>query len=53
MCRILNISRSGYYKYQEPETKKDEYAELVCKIFKENQEPTVQDVLKKNVKDKA
>ena len=37
MCRILKISRSGYYKYQEPETKKDEYTELVCKIFKENQ----------------
>lgn len=37
MCRILKISRSCYYKYQEPETKKDEYTGLICKIFKENQ----------------
>lgn len=37
MCRILNISRSGYYNYKDPVERKDEYTELVTKIFYENQ----------------
>lgn len=37
MCKILEISRSGYYKYKELKNNKDEHTILVCKVFKENQ----------------
>ena len=37
MCKILNISRSTYYCYEEYETKKDEINDIVVKIFNENQ----------------
>ena len=37
MCDILEINRSGYYKYKEPDASKDEYTELTVKIFNENQ----------------
>lgn len=36
MCKILNISRSGYYSYEEPSTKEDIYSEIVEKTFNEN-----------------
>lgn len=36
MCRILQINRSGFYKYKEPEDKKDEHTQLVCKLFRDN-----------------
>ena len=37
MCKILKISRSTYYCYEEYETKKDEINDIVIKIFNENQ----------------
>ena len=37
MCKILQISRSGFYKYKEPQENKDEHTELVSKIFRDNQ----------------
>ena len=37
MCKILKISRSTYYCYEEYETKKDEINDIVVKIFNENQ----------------
>ena len=37
MCRILRISRSGYYKHQESISRVDDHRELVTKIFLENQ----------------
>ncbi len=37
MCKTLEISRSTYYSYKEPETKKDVLNDLVVKIFNENQ----------------
>jgi len=37
MCKALEISRSTYYSYKEPETKKDVLNDLVVKIFNENQ----------------
>lgn len=36
MCKILEISTSGYYNYKEPEQAKDEHTKLVSKIFNEN-----------------
>jgi len=37
MCKILNISRSTYYAYNEIAVKKDELNDTVVKIFNENQ----------------
>lgn len=37
MCKILKISRSGFYKYKEPMENKDEHTGLVSKVFYENQ----------------
>lgn len=37
MCKILKISRSTYYCYEESEAKKDEINDVVVKIFNENQ----------------
>ena len=37
MCKILQISRSGFYKYKEPQENKDEHTELVSKIFRDDQ----------------
>ncbi len=37
MCKCLNISRSGYYGYQETESSIDEHNDDVVKIFNENQ----------------
>ena len=37
MCKILKISRSTYYSYEESEAKKDELNDFVVKIFNENQ----------------
>lgn len=37
MCRILRISRSGYYKHQESISRVDDHRELVTKIFLGNQ----------------
>lgn len=36
MCKILGISRSGYYNYKETITSEDEHTETVKKIFNEN-----------------
>ncbi|CAM3643483.1 hypothetical protein ERUR111494_04695 [Erysipelothrix urinaevulpis] len=38
MCRILEISRSGYYKYRDKDfsKKKDIHTDLVIKIFHES-----------------
>jgi len=37
MCKILDISRSTYYAYNEIPVKKDELNDTVVKIFNENQ----------------
>lgn len=37
MCKILNISRSTYYSYKDPDKKEDALTETVVKIFCENQ----------------
>lgn len=37
MCKILKISRSTYYSYEESEAKKDEINDVVITIFNENQ----------------
>ena len=37
MCKVLGISRSTYYAYQESESSKDELNDIVVKIFNENQ----------------
>lgn len=37
MCKILNISRSTYYSYKDPDNKEDALTETVVKIFGENQ----------------
>jgi transposase InsO family protein len=37
MCKILKISRSTYYYYEETEAKKDEINDVIVKIFNENQ----------------
>ncbi|MBP2652322.1 MAG: family transposase [Firmicutes bacterium] len=37
MCKILKISRSTYYSYEEPEKKKDKINDIVVKIFNQNQ----------------
>lgn len=36
MCKVLNISRSGYYKYKDPVKSKDIYTDLVIKVFNQN-----------------
>ncbi len=36
MCKVLNISRSGYYKYKDPVESKDIYTDQVIKVFNEN-----------------
>ena len=35
MCKILEISRSGYYKYKDKDfsKQKDEHTDLVVKVF--------------------
>lgn len=37
MCKCLQISRSGYYRYQEKAVVVDEYNDEVVRIFNENQ----------------
>ena len=37
MCKVLKISRSTYYAYDEPSIKKDGLNDLVVNIFNENQ----------------
>lgn len=37
MCKILKISRSTYYSYEESKAKKDEINDVVITIFNENQ----------------
>jgi len=37
MCKVLNISRSTYYSYKEPDSKEHVFTETVVKIFNENQ----------------
>ena len=37
MCKILKISRSTYYCYEEAAAKKDNINDVVVKIFNENQ----------------
>ncbi|MDF9835579.1 putative transposase [Breznakia sp. PF5-3] len=37
MCKALNISRSGYYKYQDKVAKVDNYNDIVVRIFNDNQ----------------
>lgn len=36
MCRLLRINRSSFYKYKDPEDKKDKHTEFVCKLFRDN-----------------
>ena len=36
MCKILEISTSGYYNYKEPINEKDEYTEKIIRIFNQN-----------------
>ena len=36
MCKILEISTSGYYSYIEPINEKDEYTEKIIRIFNQN-----------------
>ena len=37
MCKILKISHSTYYSYEETEAKRDKINDIVVKIFNENQ----------------
>lgn len=37
MCKVLNISRSGYYAYLEQHAKLDEMNDIVVDVFNENQ----------------
>lgn len=37
MCKCLEISRTGYYTYQEKVSKVDQYNDLVVEIFNDNQ----------------
>lgn len=36
MCKILKISRSGYYNYNEPINSKDKHTELIVQIFNQD-----------------
>ena len=36
MCKLLNISRSNYYTYQEKQKTKDPMTDAVCRIFRDN-----------------
>ena len=36
MCKILEISTSGYYSYKEPINVKDEHTEKIINIFNQN-----------------
>lgn len=36
MCKILSISRAGFYKYEEKENRKDEHTDLVHHIFRDS-----------------
>ena len=37
MCKIIKISHSTYYSYEETEAKRDKINDIVVKIFNENQ----------------